>query len=614
MVIVTTEQKFWTFYLCVVHTKSLRLSFLKQLCQSVHIGSYVIFTNGRSRSRKSSNLHNQLSLREITCPSENGIETDPRCATTARRDPGAAAAVKRPARRDGVTSSPVNMSGDRALSRLVSPAECNEKPWDLWVGEIGRCSPGREDGAAGRHKVERGARRARVNRLRLDTASLHGMFPQMDELNAAVCHLCGAAVKCSAAYRHLLEAHAEPDLPPPPAPPAPVTKTKRSRRELPPPAPPDPPPPPVMHDLPVVSIQDADDLPLGDNLTDDIFAIMNSEGIQSADDIASAADWKNIIRDIGNMQDINFPPGDDGQSAREYPGSDPVALAALAAYEASERDELALPETVVAPEPAVPPPAAAPPPAGRARSRSRSGKSRQHTRHSAREYDPNRHCGVPTADNMRPCTRSLTCKAHALSLRRTVEGRAKPFDTLLAEHRAARDQSTPATLPPPPPAPVLSPEPPVAPSPSPSPSPEPLAPSPTPSIETQPELFLESDVCWYTSCPRPLAVCTFNASHAGGVATLGKRFARVRGDVKSALSRAGGGIGPASCTAGAGRSRQAGGRSARPELRRLVVAAGWPQWVPINGHVDRRRSRSMKRPSTLDLPYTLDPLLADDKC
>lgn len=36
---------------------------------------------------------------------------------------------------------------------------------------------------------------------------------------------------------------------------------------------------------------------------------------------------------------------------------------------------------------------------------------------------------------MKPCTRSLTCKTHQISLRRNVEGRSKPFDQLLADHR-----------------------------------------------------------------------------------------------------------------------------------------------------------------------------------
>lgn len=57
-----------------------------------------------------------------------------------------------------------------------------------------------------------------------------------------------------------------------------------------------------------------------------------------------------------------------------------------------------------------------------------------------REYDPDRHCGVWNEETGKPCTRSLTCKAHTVSLRRTVVGRSKTFDKLLAEHRAAKEQ------------------------------------------------------------------------------------------------------------------------------------------------------------------------------
>lgn len=56
-----------------------------------------------------------------------------------------------------------------------------------------------------------------------------------------------------------------------------------------------------------------------------------------------------------------------------------------------------------------------------------------------REYDADRHCGVLTGDLLKPCTRSLTCKSHSLSLRRMVSGRSKPFDKLLTEHRATKD-------------------------------------------------------------------------------------------------------------------------------------------------------------------------------
>lgn len=56
-----------------------------------------------------------------------------------------------------------------------------------------------------------------------------------------------------------------------------------------------------------------------------------------------------------------------------------------------------------------------------------------------REYDPDKHCGVWNEETGKPCTRSLTCKAHTVSLRRAVTGRSKTFDILLAEHRATKE-------------------------------------------------------------------------------------------------------------------------------------------------------------------------------
>lgn len=65
-----------------------------------------------------------------------------------------------------------------------------------------------------------------------------------------------------------------------------------------------------------------------------------------------------------------------------------------------------------------------------------------------REYDPNKHCGVMTTmmsgsseSQPRPCTRSLTCKTHALALRRHVQGRRCSFDQLLYDHRATKDSN-----------------------------------------------------------------------------------------------------------------------------------------------------------------------------
>lgn len=58
-----------------------------------------------------------------------------------------------------------------------------------------------------------------------------------------------------------------------------------------------------------------------------------------------------------------------------------------------------------------------------------------------REYDADKHCGVKTEGMDKECTRSLTCKTHSLSLRRSVTGRSKSFDDLLEEHRLAKEEA-----------------------------------------------------------------------------------------------------------------------------------------------------------------------------
>ena len=56
-----------------------------------------------------------------------------------------------------------------------------------------------------------------------------------------------------------------------------------------------------------------------------------------------------------------------------------------------------------------------------------------------RKYDPDKHCGVRLTEDALPCTRSLTCKTHSLTLRRSVPGRRDSFDRLLDEHRTAKE-------------------------------------------------------------------------------------------------------------------------------------------------------------------------------
>jgi hypothetical protein len=50
--------------------------------------------------------------------------------------------------------------------------------------------------------------------------------------------------------------------------------------------------------------------------------------------------------------------------------------------------------------------------------------------------DLDKQCGVISEINNMPCTRSLTCKTHSMSLKRAVKGRSQPYDVLYAAYQA----------------------------------------------------------------------------------------------------------------------------------------------------------------------------------
>ncbi|OMJ07040.1 SAGA-associated factor 73 [Smittium culicis] len=52
------------------------------------------------------------------------------------------------------------------------------------------------------------------------------------------------------------------------------------------------------------------------------------------------------------------------------------------------------------------------------------------------EFDLDKQCGVVVHPSNKQCTRSLTCKAHSMAMKRSVRGRSQPFDSLLQAHLA----------------------------------------------------------------------------------------------------------------------------------------------------------------------------------
>ncbi|XP_077295468.1 uncharacterized protein LOC143917761 [Arctopsyche grandis] len=467
------------------------------------------------------------------------------------------------------------------------PRSCTERPWDHWVAALGRDQPLRDhplasspstatpspspNPDAGSVSGSGSGSRKREGRPRLRRAlqPLHGQLPAAPPL-LALCALCGAAIALCAARAHLVERHATP-LPPLPLPPPPPVLPL-----TPPPAPP-PLPPPHRHKR-----------------------------------RSRTHDHQHVSEPV--VPDL--PPPDTPPIAPPPPPPPPPVV-----WIEPEPPKRVEPEIVEPVEPvaayqeeapaAAPAPAPAPIPTPEriepvqtvpAKSKLKSSKSSSNKpKYAVREFDPNKHCGVVTGDVTKPCTRSLTCKSHALSLRRMVSGRIKPFDALLAEHRAAKQGVLPAPTPPPPPIVAVSPglSSPILPVPTPievslptftAASPdrkpptagyystilppavvetlpiavpeeadlvpllhgdvveclggqidiaEPQQPPPPPPAPEIPQLpeYRPSDVHWYANSPRPLAACTFSTCQMGNALLLSKRLATVRSDFKSTVVR-----------------------------------------------------------------------------
>ncbi|KAI8064760.1 SCA7, zinc-binding domain-containing protein [Gongronella butleri] len=77
-----------------------------------------------------------------------------------------------------------------------------------------------------------------------------------------------------------------------------------------------------------------------------------------------------------------------------------------------------------------------PPPADKLETKKKTKKEK--TKKGSKQKAPldlDKQCGVITAPNTTPCTRSLTCKSHAMGAKRAVAGRSQPYDVLLAAYQ-----------------------------------------------------------------------------------------------------------------------------------------------------------------------------------
>lgn len=324
----------------------------------------------------------------------------------------AAARGARPRRLRPVDRSP-HGSRQRVVMAAGGPRRCTERPWDHWVAALGRDRPRQDEPPAEEPPPPPRLRRAHM--------PLHGQLPAAPPL-LALCALCGAAIALCAARAHLVERHAAPPLPPPPS-----TPPRHKRRTR--------PHPPSEHPH---THQHQHQAALADPA--------------AASSPAGASESSPLERLPSTATPpppalVGWPapqPAQSGQSAQSAERSESFDVEPKQeAFSEESSSQPALSRSVspaiVAVSSAPRPPVAPVEPEVTSKSKLKSSKSSSNKpKYAVREFDPNKHCGVVTGDPSKPCTRSLTCKSHALSLRRLVGGRIKPFDALLKEHRAAK--------------------------------------------------------------------------------------------------------------------------------------------------------------------------------
>ncbi|KAL0123704.1 hypothetical protein PUN28_005900 [Cardiocondyla obscurior] len=283
------------------------------------------------------------------------------------------------------------------MSGSDSPTFFHGQPWSSWIERIGRDKPLSDEET----EVQPSSS---VTRLSSDDIDLYGFCPERDVFYGVVCEICDAIVKPQALIQHMECRHPSgmANFPPPATPIAKpsiktpfckVSKLKRSSQAQ---------TPSVSSVIPLVGgaklnhttvkrTADQTSLSAGGSLpiSSSPRSPLESITVQNASpNVASSSNLVGTSTSSGGSP--NKSPGPSNSSSSNQPR----------------------------------------------RKRIKTDRSLL----KDREYDPDRHCGVWNEETGKPCTRSLTCKAHTVSLRRTVVGRSKTFDKLLAEHRAAKEQ------------------------------------------------------------------------------------------------------------------------------------------------------------------------------
>ncbi|XP_011688910.1 PREDICTED: ataxin-7-like protein 1 [Wasmannia auropunctata] len=284
------------------------------------------------------------------------------------------------------------------MSGSDSPTFFHGQPWSSWIERIGRDKPLSDEET----EVQSSSS---VTRLSSDDIDLYGFCPERDDFYGVVCEICDAIVKPQALIQHIECRHSTgmANFPPPATPIAkpsiktPFCKVSKLKRSTQPPAPSS-----VSTSISIVG-----------------GAKLNHTTVKRTADQANLA--------VGASLPISSSPRSPLESITVQTTSPNVTGSSNIANASTSSGGS---------------PSKSPGPSSNSSS-NQPRRKRLKTDRSLlkdREYDPDRHCGVWIEETGKPCTRSLTCKAHTVSLRRTVVGRSKTFDKLLAEHRAAKEQ------------------------------------------------------------------------------------------------------------------------------------------------------------------------------
>ncbi|KAF7993588.1 hypothetical protein HCN44_010183 [Aphidius gifuensis] len=290
------------------------------------------------------------------------------------------------------------------MSGSDSPTFFHGQPWSNWIEKIGRDKPLSDD--------ESETEPSSVTRLSADDIDLYGFCPERDTFYGVVCEICNAIVKPQALIQHMESRHSSEtaNLPPPPPPPPPSSSSTSIQSSK-----------PVLKTayckISKLTKKSTSSSSSGNSTSSG--SLSNSKiNHTSIKRTAEQANLHSTLQTIAPKSPYDQISGIVPSSPVKSPGTN--GNTATTTSTTTTTSSTTTTTTTNGPP-------------KRKRLKGDRGLLKD------REYDADKHCGVWNDDTGKPCTRSLTCKAHTVSLRRTVPGRSKSFDKLLAEHRASKD-------------------------------------------------------------------------------------------------------------------------------------------------------------------------------